>query len=284
MKVSNVNVKTAVVTGCSSGIGLATAGLLKSRGWRVIASARKPEDLAMLNGRGFETVEIDMANEDSVVRAAASIKSMLSEGIGVVVNNAGFGQVGAIEDLSRDMMSYQFQVNVIGMQHLTNLLLPVMRAQGFGRIINISSVLGRITMPYLGIYAASKYAMESISDALRVELHGSGIGVIIIEPGPIKTAFGENAAGHAGKTLRPVSTAHFAFYQRELERRAKQTEKPEFMALPPEAVAEKILHAAVSSRPRRRYQVTVHAYAGALMARFAPPALIDWIMARRIGR
>lgn len=284
MKLPPVKTKTAVITGCSSGIGRAAAEQMRANGWRVIATARKPDDVSMLEKLGFEAVSLDMADDASVWHAAEKIKALLGDGIGALVNNAGFGQVGAIEDLSRDMMNYQFQVNVIGMQHLTNLLLPAMRTQGYGRIINISSVLGRISMPYLGIYSASKFAMESMSDALRVELAGSGIGVIIIEPGPIKTAFGENASAHAGKTLNAATTPHRAFYERELVRRAQQRNKPEFMALPPEAVAKKILRAAEHPRPRRRYTVTVHARAGDLLARFAPAALLDAILARRVGK
>ncbi len=273
-----VSIKTAVVTGCSTGIGLASAEAFKARGWRVVATARKADDLAMLKHRGFQTVALDIADAASVSDAAAQLGRLLPEGVGALVNNAGFGQVGAMEDLTRDMMNYQFQVNVIGLQHLTNLLLPGMRAQASGRIINISSVLGRITLPYLGIYSASKYALEAMSDALRVELRGSGIAVSIIEPGPIKTSFGENAARHAEKTIDPAATPHREHYRRELDRRANHTEP---FALPPESVAKKILHAAESRSPRRRYQVTIHAYAGALMARLAPAALIDWIMAGR---
>lgn len=284
MKFPEVKMKTAVITGCSSGIGLAAADMMKAHGWRVIATARKPADLEMLAGRGLETLELDVADESSVICAARQIKQTLREGVGVLVNNAGFGQVGAIEDLTRASMLHQFQVNVFGLQHLTNLLLPDMRAQGFGRVINISSVLGRLTLPYLGIYSASKYAVESISDALRIELHGSGIAVSIIEPGPIVTAFGENAARHAERTINPATTAHSRFYKRELERRANQAKTPEPFALPPSAVARKIIHAAESPRPRRRYQVTFPAYAGVIMSRLAPAALIDWIMAKRSHR
>lgn len=284
MKFPYVKNKTAVVTGCSTGIGRATADHLRAHGWRVIATARKPDDVNALTDAGFETIAIDIAREDSVVDAAARIAELVPGGPGALVNNAGFGQVGAIEDLSRETMAYQFEVNVFGLQHFTNLLLPSMRRQGAGRIVNISSVLGRITLPYLGIYSASKYALESISDALRVELRGTGIAVSIVEPGPITTRFGENAARHATGTIAPDQTAHRAHYAKELERRSQQTEKPEPFALPPEAVAEKIRHALESPRPRRRYPVTIHAHAGAFMARFAPAAVIDWIMALKTGR
>ncbi len=282
MKFPSVTTKTAVITGCSTGIGLATAELFRQRGWRVIPTARKPQDLEMLSGRGFEPVELDIADAASTENAARMIRERLGDdGIGVLVNNAGFGQVGAMEDLSREMLTYQFEVNVIGMQHLTNLLLPEMRRQGFGRIINISSVLGRVSLPFLGIYSASKFAMEAMSDAMRVELRGSGIAVSIIEPGPITTAFGENAAARAMATLEARDTPHRAHYEREIKRREVTSLKKAPFALPPEAVARKILHAAESARPCRRYCVTFPAYVGSLMARFVPAALLDAIMSRQ---
>lgn len=281
MKVAPVSVKTAVVTGCSTGIGLATAHALRERGWRVITTARKSSDLEKLRADGFEAVALDLADEASVDAAADDLLVRLPEGLGALVNNAGFGQVGAIEELTRALMTYQFQVNVIGLQHFTNRLLPLMRARSAGRIVNISSVLGRVTLPYLGIYSASKYALESVSDALRMELRSSGIGVSIIEPGPITTSFGDNAARRAQGTLAPASPHHRAFYEREIQRRAEPSQRHDPFALPPEAVARKILHAVESDRPRRRYQVTLAAHGGALLARLAPAAFIDWIMAHR---
>jgi len=145
-------------------------------------------------------------------------------------------------------------------------------------------VLGRITIPYLGIYSASKFALEAMSDALRVELHGSGIGVSLIEPGPISTAFGENAARRAASTIQPFSTPHLSFYKKEVERRAKLKKKPEIGTLPPEAVAQKIRHALESRHPKRRYKVTILAYAGAMLARFAPDSLLDWIARSRMNK
>lgn len=279
-----VNYKNAVVTGCSTGIGLATARLLRSSGWNVIPTARKPSDLDMLAREGFRAVAFDAADPQSAATAAETILAMFQGKIGAIVNNAGFGQVGAIEDLSRELMDYQFQVNVIGLQDLTNRLIPAMREQGCGRIVNISSVLGRITIPYLGIYSASKFALEAMSDALRIELHGTGIGVSLVEPGPISTAFGENAARRAHSTIPSSSTPHLGFYKKESERRAKLKDKPEIGTLPPEAVAKKIRHALESRHPKRRYKVTILAYVGAMLARFAPHALTDFIGIRRMQK
>ena len=283
MKFPPVNDLTAVVTGCSTGIGLATARLLRDRGWRVVATARRPADLERLRGEGFEPVDLDVADAASVERAARQILDLFGGRIGALINNAGFGQVGAMEDLSREAITHQFAVNVVGLQDLTNRLIPAMRRQGFGRIVNISSVLGRVSLPFMGVYSASKYAVEAISDAMRVELAGSGIAVVLVEPGPIATAFRENVASRGQVTLDPESVQHADYYARELKRRAEQNHRPDPFTLPPEAVAEKIRHAVESPRPKTRYKVTVAAYAGALMARLAPDWLIDAMMARQTG-
>lgn len=276
-----VNVKTVVITGCSSGIGASAAHLLRERGWEVATTARKPEDLQRLANDGFHAVMLDTAQAESVAGAAGEISRLFRKGVGALVNNAGFGQVGAVEDLTREVLDYQFQVNVIGMQDLTNRLIPGMRNQGFGRIVNISSVLGRVSLPFMGCYAASKFAMEALSDAMRVELRRNGIAVSLVEPGPIVTNFRRNASSRGKTTLAGDHVAHRAYYDKELERRTSQNFKPEPFALGPEAVAEKILHAVTSARPKARYKVTLPAYAGALIARAAPTWLHDRIMARR---
>jgi len=281
MKYPDIAIKTAVVTGCSTGIGLATARLLKSNGWRVAATARKPEDVSRLRGEGLETFLLDVSDAASVDQVSPQLIEHFRGQIGVLVNNAGFGQVGAMEDLSRAALEYQFAVNVVGLQDLTNRIIPVMRRQGFGRIVNISSVLGRVSLPFMGAYSASKYAVEAISDAMRVELAGSGIAVVLVEPGPIATAFRDNVAHRGKATLDPASVQHADYYQREIKRRAEQNLHPDPFTLPPEAVARKIRHAVESSRPKTRYKVTVPAYLGAFMARFAPDWAIDAMMARQ---
>jgi NAD(P)-dependent dehydrogenase (short-subunit alcohol dehydrogenase family) len=276
-----VEMKTAVVTGCSTGIGLATARLLKSNGWRVAATARNPEDVSRLRGEGLDAFLLDVADAASVDQASQQLLEHFRGQVGALVNNAGFGQVGAMEDLSRAALEYQFAVNVVGLQDFTNRFIPVMRRQGFGRIVNISSVLGRVSLPFMGSYSASKFAVEAMSDAMRVELAGSGIAVVLVEPGPIATAFRENAAHRGQATLDPDSVQHADYYQHELKRRAEQNRHPDPFTLPPEAVAHKIRHAVESPRPKTRYKVTVPAYLGAFMARFAPDWVIDAMMARQ---
>jgi len=281
MKFPALAFKNVVITGCSTGIGAAAAHLLKDRGWNVVATARKSEDLKILEEQGFHAVKLDIADEASVTEAVQSILTVFQGHVGAIVNNAGFGQSGAVEDLSRDVLRYQFEVNLIGMQDFTNRFIPVMRRQGWGRIINISSVLGRISLPFMGSYAATKFAMEALSDALRVELYGSGIAVTLIEPGPISSAFRQNAADRARATLKFDEGAHAGFYQQEVKRRELQNSKPDIFTLPPEAVAEKIFKALNTNSPGTRYRVTIPAYSGEIVRRFLPHSLIDWVMTRR---
>lgn len=275
--------RNVVITGCSTGIGRAAAELMRSAGWRVIATARKTEDVQSLEAAGFIAVPLDVADADSVARAATVILEKVDGRVGTLVNNAGFGQVGALEDLSRAALEYQFQVNVIGLQDLTNRLLPAMRRQGCGRIVNISSVLGRVSLPFMGAYSATKFAVEAISDAMRVELRGSGIAVSLVEPGPIATAFRENVAARGHATLDPSTVHHRAYYERELKRRAEQNRRPDPFTQPPEAVARKIRHALESARPKTRYKVTFPAYLGAALARLAPDWIIDAMMGKQVG-
>ncbi len=280
MKYPPVQSRTVVVTGCSSGIGEAAARLLRDAGWTVIPTARKQDDLDRLQAEGFKPFRLEIADSQSVRNAVTQILDACGGKPGAVVNNAGYGQPGAIEDLSREVIARQFDVNVIGMQEFTNLFIPVFRGLGYGRIVNISSVLGRVVVPYNGIYSASKYAMEAISDALRTELFESGIAVSLVEPGPIYTEFRKNAVEVAERTLDMDSETHGKLYKRELMRRKKNPQARRAGALPPEAVAKKILHALESPRPRARYRVTRAAHIGELVHRFGPDALVDRVRFR----
>ncbi len=276
-----VHPRSALVTGCSSGIGLATARGLRARGWTVYPTARRDDDLARLRADGFEPIRLDLADSSSVLAAAAEALRLGNGALGAVVNNAGFGQPGALEDLSREALRRQFEVNVFGLQELTNRLLPAFRRQGGGRVVNVSSVLGRLSLPFMGAYSASKFALEALSDALRVELTGTGIAVAIVEPGPIATAFHENAS-RAGQThLAGVDSRFAEDYRLQLAARGERRTLSDRFRLGPEAVAHAIAHALESSRPRARYPVTVVAHWGALMARVAPVALMDAVMRRR---
>jgi len=282
MRVPSVQEKKVVVTGCSTGIGAATARVLRDVGWRVVPTARREEDLALLRGEGFEAVALDVADSDSVKQCVQEVLDLFGGRIGGLVNNAGYGQAGAVEDLSREALRRQFEVNVFGMQELTNGFIPAMREQGWGRIVNISSVLGRISVPMMGAYCASKFAMEALSDSLRVELADAGIGVSLVEPGPIESAFRNTAADAAAKSLDTEHSRFSGYYDKEIGRRLKKKKSSNKFMKPPEAVAEKILHALTASNPKARYCVTIPAYLGAWMSRFSPTGLNDRILRGRV--
>lgn len=267
--------RKALITGCSSGIGLAAAGMLKARGWTVYPTARTDKDLDMLRGLGFDAIQMDVASSASIQAGIAEVQDRTAGVLGALVNNAGFGQAGAVEDLTRDAMRYQFEVNVFGLQELIHHAMPLFRAQGAGRIVNVSSVVGRVALPFLGAYSASKFAVEALSDAMRVELDGTGVAVSLIEPGPIITAFRTNALDKIESNLDPKKSRFGDMFSREMSRRRDNVKKVGFINKPPEAVGAKIVHALESACPRSRYCVTPPAYLGAALRRFAPHSLID---------
>lgn len=284
MKLPIVQDKSVLITGCSTGIGAASAMILLSRGWHVIPTARKDEDMDRLRSWGFDPLRMDMADPVSVAEGADETLRRTGGKLGGVVNNAGFGQSGALEDLKRDHLREQFEVNVFGLQDLTNRLIPVFRRQSYGRIVHISSVVGRLSIPFLGAYSASKFAVEALADAQRVELYGSGVGVILIEPGPIATHFRFNTSRRAGETLDLEGSDLSDFYKRELRAREEKQKQPNWLNKQPEDVASDIVHALESSNPRRRYKITFTAYAGAFLRRFAPEGLVDFLLAQKVPR
>jgi NAD(P)-dependent dehydrogenase (short-subunit alcohol dehydrogenase family) len=285
MKVPAVENRTVLVTGCSSGIGLAAALELRGAGWQVVPTARKEKDLAMLEREGFAPVALDLAESSSVEGAARRSLDQFDGVIGAVVNNAGFGQIGAVEDVGREALRRQFEVNVFGLQELTNHFIPVLRKQGWGRIVNVSSVYGRITAPMVGSYCASKYALEALSDALRMELRGSGVAVSLIEPGAIVTDFRKNAVERAESSLDLRGARFAARYNRVIERGKKAEEgRPRRFSLPPEAVAKKIRLALESRRPRPRYCVTLPAHLAAFLRRVLPTSFMDAALSRSVPK
>jgi NAD(P)-dependent dehydrogenase (short-subunit alcohol dehydrogenase family) len=184
--------KAVLLTGCSSGIGRASALRLSGAGWTVYATARRPESLAELAQTGCHTLALDVTDEDSM-RAAVATVEQEHGAVGVLVNNAGYSQGGAVETVPMDAVRRQFETNVFGVVRLTQLVLPKMRAQRWGKIVNVGSMGGRLTFPGAGHYHATKHALEAISDALRFEVRGFGIDVILLEPGLITTEFGHAA-------------------------------------------------------------------------------------------
>ncbi|HAT8718728.1 TPA: SDR family NAD(P)-dependent oxidoreductase [Legionella pneumophila] len=269
-----MNTKVILITGCSSGIGFDAVFALKKRGHRVIASCRKTEDVQKLLNKGVEALLLDVSNPISIQSAFAQLLIMTSGHLDVLINNAGYGQVGALEDISRDILRQQFETNVFGLQDLTNLVIPVMREQGQGRIINISSILGVVSMPFRGAYNASKYALEGLSDTLRLELSGSGINVITIEPGPINSRFRDNAVDFSLQQI-PMEKSYFKNQYKTMLSNFKQKKADSLFTRNTDAVIKKLVHAVESRKPKPKYPVTFPAYFLIGLKRILTTRLLD---------
>jgi NAD(P)-dependent dehydrogenase (short-subunit alcohol dehydrogenase family) len=274
--------RTILITGCSSGIGLAVARGLKARGWRVFATARKAEDVARLAAEGLESFRLDL-DDSASIRAAVAETLRRSEGkLDALFNNGGFGQVGAVEDLTRDALREQFETNLFGWVELTNLLIPAMRRQGHGRIVMNSSVLGYAAFQYRGAYNAVKFALEGITDTLRQELAGAGIHVALVEPGPITSRFRENCKPHFERHIDWQHSLHRAQYEGQLARLDKPGPAAPF-TLGPEAVLARVVHALESPRPRPRYPVTVPSVLFWWLRRILSVRAMDWVLTQASG-
>lgn len=269
--------KSLLITGCSSGIGRCLADGLKQRGYRVFATARKPGDVASLEQAGFEAYLLDLASSESIRKAVGEILERSQGGIYGLINNGAYGQPGAVEDLSREVLRTQFETNLFGTHELTNLVLPTMRSAGEGRIIQISSILGFAAMAFRGAYNASKFALEGLSDTLRLELRGTDIHISVIEPGPIRSRFRENALDAFRANIDIDNSVHRNLYKSVLRRLEGQKGRMPF-TLGPEAVLERAIHALESSRPRPRYYVTKPTYAFAWCKRLLPVRWLDSIL------
>ncbi len=270
--------RSVLITGCSSGIGRCLADGLKARGYRVFATARKPADVAALAAAGFESVPLDLTSSDSIHRAVDSVLKRSDHSLYALINNAGYGQPGALEDVTRDALRAQFETNVFGPHELTARLLPVFRAHTGGRIVQISSLLGIVCLAYRGAYNASKFAMEALSDTLRLELRGTGIYVSLIEPGPIATRFRDNAQAAYEAHIDLARSAHRAQYA-VIARRLRGETAPAAFTRPPSAVLAKVIQALESRRPRPRYRVTVPSHVFALLRRVLPDRALDRLLA-----
>jgi len=271
------NAKNVFITGCSTGIGYTTAIELKKRGHRVICSARKPADVLRLKEEGFEALQLDLADSNSIQQAVKQLIELTEGKIDGLFNNGAFGQPGAVEDLTRDVLRAQFETNVFGTHELTNLLIPVMRKQGHGRIIYNSSILGLVAMRYRGAYNASKYALEGLVDTLRIELFDTNIKCCLIEPGPITSHFRKNAFALYQKNIKPDQSFHKQTYLAMEERLQKEGPAVPF-TLPAVAVAEKVIHALESKKPKIRYYVTFPTYLFAYLKRILPGAWLDVLL------
>ena len=286
MNQSEIAKRTILITGCSSGIGYCVAHGLKRRGYPVIASARKPDDVERLASEGLDCLQIDLDDPASIDQAVKNLEDRTGRRIYGLFNNAGFGQPGAVEDLRRDVLRAQFETNVFGTLELTNRLLPWMRAAGAGRIIQNSSLLGFVALAYRGAYNASKYALEGLYDTLRLELAGTGIHAILIEPGPITSRFRSNALAAYQRNIDTETSAHRETYRATEARLSRQGAAVPF-TLPPEAVLDKVIKALESPVPRPRYYVTFPSYLFGILKRCLSTRALDRMLlnvSRREGK
>lgn len=261
-----------IVTGCSSGIGAHSARALKAAGWRVFATVRKPEDVCALEEDGIETLLMDYTRRETIDSLVEEVTQRTGGRIDALFNNGAYGQPGAIEDLSTDVLRLQFETNVFGWHELTRQVIPIMRRQGQGRIVQCSSILGLIPYRYRGAYNASKHAIEALSITLRMELEGSGIFVSLIEPGPIASRFTANALAAAKAHIDLENSVHAEEYRRQLAR-LDGSGPVNRHKLGPEAVHQVLLHALNARRPRPHYVVTRPAKQGVLLKRLLPADL-----------
>jgi NADP-dependent 3-hydroxy acid dehydrogenase YdfG len=271
--------KAVLITGCSSGIGRATAERLASADWPVYATARSVDAINDLGQQGCTTLALDVTDEDSM-RAAVTRVEEERGAVGVLVNNAGYSQSGALEELGPDEVRRQFETNVFGLLRMTQLVLPGMRRQRWGKVVNVGSMGGKLTFPGGGLYHATKHSVEAISDALRFEVRGFGVDVILLEPGLIKTRFGETAAGSVGAEQ---SDGPYAKFNAALVGATRETYEGPVGKLGggPEAVAKTIERAITSRRPRARYPVTPSARL-MIARRLMPDRLWDAMLARQL--
>ena len=269
--------RNIIITGCSSGIGRCVAEGLREKGYRVFATARKKVDVDILIVEGFESVQLDLANSASIRSAFKTILEKTDGEIYALFNNGAYGQPGAVEDLTRDVLRQQFEVNLFGTHELTNLVLTVMRQQGHGRIIQNSSVLGFVALQFRGAYNATKYAMEGLTDTLRLELMGTNIHISLIEPGPIDSLFRKNALTAFEENISVENSPFENAYKKLAERLRAEGHVVPF-TLGPEAVLDKVVHALESKKPKARYYVTFPTYLFGILKRILSVRMMDGVL------
>jgi NAD(P)-dependent dehydrogenase (short-subunit alcohol dehydrogenase family) len=273
--------KSILITGCSSGIGYAAAQQMRARGWRVFAACRQTEDCARLKAEGFDSPQIDYADANSIDAGLTEVLNATGGTLDALFNNGAHATPGAVEDLPTDGLRALFEANFFGWHTLTRAVIPVMRTQGHGRIVQCSSVLGFVTMPWRGAYNASKHALEGLTSTLRIEMRGSGIHICLIEPGPVTSRFRVNAVKHFERWIDWQVSPHADRYKTSLMKRLYAENKgPDPFELPPEAVVKKLIHAVESPRPRPRYFVTVPTHLMGVLKRILPTRALDWVLTR----
>jgi NAD(P)-dependent dehydrogenase (short-subunit alcohol dehydrogenase family) len=271
--------RSILITGCSSGIGLAAAEGLRARGWRVIAACRSDLDVDARRSDGFESVRIDHGDPDSVEAGWQAAMQITGGTLDALFNNGGHGMPGAAEDVPREALEQVFHSNVFGVHQLTRLAIPVMLAQGHGRIVMHSSVVGFVPLKWRAAYVATKHALEGLTNTMRIELRGTGVQVSILNTGPVTSGFRENSARLFDTWIDAGNSRHAAFYRGPFTARRHSTD-PDRFELPASAVVAKLVHAVEAPRPRIRYYITLPAHVAAILSRILPERARDWIMSK----
>ncbi len=274
----NNQMRTIIITGCSSGIGAYCARALQAEGWRVFATVRKHEDRAALEEAGIETFIMDYRDIDSIRALVSDVLEKTGGRLDALFNNGAYGQAGAVEDLSVETLRAQFETNLFGWHELTRLVIPVMRRQGHGRIVQCSSILGLVPNRWRGAYTASKFALEGLNITLRMELAGSGIHVSLIEPGPIESRFITNALAKIEENIDIENSVHREEYKKQLNRLRGETRSKG--KLGPDAVFKVLNHALTARRPKPHYPVTAPAKQGLLLKKLLPAPIFYKIIGK----
>lgn len=272
--------RSILITGCSSGIGLDAAEGLRARGWRVFAACRKQADCDRLRAAGFDSPRIDYADEASISDGVAQVLDATGGRLEALFNNGAFACPGAVEDLPRDALRHIFETNVFGWHDLARQVIPAMRAQGSGRIVQCSSVLGLVAIGWRGAYVSTKFALEGLSDTLRLEMRGTGIHVVLIEPGPVTSRIRENARAPFERWIDWKASPRRAAYEATVMPRLYGAYSKDRFELPAAAVTKKLVHALEAPRPRARYYVTAPTYMMGTLRRILPTRALDWVLAK----
>lgn len=272
--------RSIVITGCSSGIGYDAAHTLHARGWRVFATCRNEIDCARLCSEGLESFRLDYTDTASIHAAVQQVLSRTGGKLDAVFNNGAYAIPGATEDLPTDALRALFETNLFGWHELTRQVLPVMRTQGYGRIVQNSSVLGLAGLKWRGAYVATKFALEGLSDVLRLELAGTGIHICLIEPGPITSRIRENSIPHFEAWIDWRSSARAEHYRDSLLSRLYDQRAPDFFELPPAAVTRRLIHALEARSPKPRYYVTTPTHLLGNIRRILPTRALDWVLGK----
>lgn len=272
--------RVILITGCSSGIGYHAAHALAARGWRVFAACRRAADCDRLRAEGLETLRIDYTDEASIHSAVAELSAATGGRLDALFNNGAHATPGAVEDLPTDALRAIFEANFFGWHSLSRAVIPLMRAQGHGRIVQCSSVLGFAGLKWRGAYVATKFALEGLSDVMRLEMRDANIDVVLIEPGPITSRLRENAIAHFERWIDWQASPRAEQYRTRLRKRLYESAGRDRFELPPEAVTRKLIHAIEARRPRPRYYVTFPTHLIGLLRRALSTRMLDRLLGR----